>query len=1001
MVVRSGEAPVASRQSAGGGTAEAPLGSQRVERVVRTKRIIRNGARSGFCALCVLCGLAGTAGAAVDDYVGKTVTSIRLVIEGRESTDAALTQVIETRVGTPLTMAAVRESLTHLFSLGRFDDVRVDAALAGSGVALLFELHPIHPVAKMVFEVNGSAAGIDVGRLRRALTDRYGPSPPLARAADMTRTIADLLAEDGYRHPAVGSRAELEHSPERATLVFTVDRGPRTTIGTVNVVGSPSVAPAQVLGELGVATGGPYEAAALTARIERYVASRRAQGHYQATVVQSVQFADNDRIAHVTLRVDPGPLVRVVFAGDPLPIERRAELVPIEREGSVDEDLLEDSSNRIEDALRAQGYRDASASHTREESKGELVITFTVRRGPLFQVERVEIAGNASVSLAEFQPALRLREGQPFSEARLDADIAIVEDLYRRRGFAAARAQAEVDIVAAATTSSQAVIAVRISIREGVRTLVGAIRIEGRAAVPEDSIRARLSLRPGAPYFEAQLRADADTVQSAYANLGYQNATIATAANFSADRTLADVVFIVQEGPRLVVDHILIVGNVRTRAETIQRELQLGPGDPLSPAAVNDSQRRLAALGLFRRIRISALRHGAETERDLLVTVEEAPPTTVGYGGGLEVRLRVVRRGEGGGIATETLEFAPRASFEIGRRNLFGRNRSANLFTSLSLHPSGTPEGGYGFPEYRVIAAFREPQVFNTSWDGFVTGTVEQQIRASFDFARRGANAEVARRLTPDVSVSGSYQIQRTQVFNSNIDPTGQLLVDRLFPEVRLSSFTSSATYDTRNDPLDPGHGEYASLSAQLAARRLGSQVGFVKTFMTAQVFRTPPRAARLVMAGSARLGLADVFAVDSLPASERFFGGGDTTVRGYALDTLATSQTKDQRGFPTGGNALVIFNAEARVPVWGGVGLVGFLDTGNVFARATDIDLGELKSAVGFGVRYKSPIGPIRVDLGFKLQRDVIAQLDPAGNLIANKRERLTALHISLGQAF
>jgi outer membrane translocation and assembly module TamA len=132
--------------------------------------------------------------------------------------------------------------------------------------------------------------------------------------------------------------------------------------------------------------------------------------------------------------------------------------------------------------------------------------------------------------------------------------------------------------------------------------------------------------------------------------------------------------------------------------------------------------------------------------------------------------------------------------------------------------------------------------------------------------------------------------------------------------------------------------------------------------------------------------------AFKDLPASERFFAGGDTTVRGFALDQLGTPATIDKDGFPIGGNALVIFNAELRVPVAGGLGVVGFLDTGNVFARATDIDLMQLRSAVGFGVRYKSPVGPIRVDLGFKLgRRDITPGVPESPN----------ALHISLGQAF
>ena len=150
--------------------------------------------------------------------------------------------------------------------------------------------------------------------------------------------------------------------------------------------------------------------------------------------------------------------------------------------------------------------------------------------------------------------------------------------------------------------------------------------------------------------------------------------------------TRVDVAFAIREGPQVFVDHVLIVGNVRTSTETIERELQVKPGDPFSLGAINESQRRLTALGLFRRARITELRHGDETTRDLLVTVEEAPPTTIGYGGGVEGRLRRRRSRRRTASAAEQFEFAPRAFFEIGRRNLFGKNRSVNFFTSVSLH---------------------------------------------------------------------------------------------------------------------------------------------------------------------------------------------------------------------------------------------------------------------------------------------------------------------------
>ena len=131
---------------------------------------------------------------------------------------------------------------------------------------------------------------------------------------------------------------------------------------------------------------------------------------------------------------------------------------------------------------------------------------------------------------------------------------------------------------------------------------------------------------------------------------------------------------------------------------------------------------------------------------------------------------------------------------------------------------------------------------------------------------------------------------------------------------------------------------------------------------------------------------------VDDLPANKRFYAGGDTTVRGFTLDRLGTPETIDADGFPTGGHALVIFNGELRIPVRGSLGAVTFVDAGNVFLRVNDFDLGDLRGAFGVGIRYRSPVGPIRIDLGIKMTRRIL----PNGD-----RESPIVPHISLGQAF
>ena len=477
---------------------------------------------------------------AVDDFLGKPVASVRLVIEGRETVDPSLARVIETRVGEPLAMPAVRDTITHLFSLGRFDDVRVDATVVDANrVALRYELSPIHPVTRIAFDGAISGAGVDTSQLRRAVVDRYGLSPSLGRATEAAGVVADVLRESGYLHAEIKPRVDIAHQPERATLVFRIDPGPRTMIDSIEIVGTPTVSQAELLRRLDLARGAPYRREALNARIDRYVADRRKAGYYEAKLAVAAALTDGDRLAKLTLTVTPGPHVRVVFTGDPLPADKRAELVPIEREGSVDEDLLEDATNAIVDYLRGQGYRDAMAPHSRTESGSELLIAFDVKRGPEYRVDRVEISGNASVPLSEFEPALRLRDGEPFAAARLDADLATIQDLYRRRGFAAARAQSAEEPQRAEPRAPFVPLRVRIVINEGVRTLVSAVRIQGNTAVSEAELNEGLGLQPGRPYVDTQLVLDRDAIQLHYLNLGYQNVTVDANPNFSADRTHA------------------------------------------------------------------------------------------------------------------------------------------------------------------------------------------------------------------------------------------------------------------------------------------------------------------------------------------------------------------------------------------------------------------------------------------------------------------------------
>jgi outer membrane protein insertion porin family len=938
-------------------------------------------------------------------YVGRPLASVRIEIEGRPSEEPALVELVETRVGAPLSLDAVRESIAHLYSLRRFENVEVHAEEAGAGVALRYNLIPIHAVERVEFRGD---LGLDKGDLRRHVVERFGNAPSPGRAEAASRRLERLLADRGYLQARVTPEVQLEHGPERTILVFDVRAGPRARIGTLSIEGVSDAERLAFGRELGVAAGGVFDPFELDRRIAERVQDFREDRYYEARIPYASLPRDAGAVVDLTITVIRGPLVRVVYDGDPLPKDRLADLVPIEREGSADQDLVEDSERRIAAYLFGEGYWKAQVSADRVERGSELLMVFLVNRGPKYVVDSVEIAGNVSLPTDTLQKLVHVQRESPFVEATLEADAAAITELYRSHGFNSVAVTPGRVEIGEAPIAGVGHMAIRFDIAEGTRTIVGALRLEGNTAVSEGDLRSRMKVQPGQPYYAPAIAADRDTLLIEYANRGHQETTIQVAPLFSEDRTSADLVFKIAEGPIVRVDHILIVGNRRTSEETIRNELRLQPGDPLGYSGLLDSRRRLVGLGLFRRVEILQVPHGSD-RRDLIVTVDEADPTTIGIGGGLEADTRTVLGADG--LAEERIEFAPRGFFEIGRRNLGGKNRSINFSARASFRRQGDTfeepaDGGYGLNEYRVLGTYREPRAFGRAFDVSFVGFAEQAIRTTFNFRRVGFNADAVRLLSPRVRVNGRYSLGRTRLFDERIPPEDELPIDRLFPQVRLSSFAGAFFRDTRDDILNPSRGSTQGLDAEVAARAIGSELGFVKLFGQASGYRMIRAAPRVVFAGAARIGLATGFlrevetppgsgivsSLRELPASERFFAGGSTTVRGFAQDKLGAPGTISDQDFPLGGNAVIIMNAEVRARLVGALDGAAFLDAGNVFEKASDIDFNEIRASVGFGLRYQSPIGPIRMDLGFKLWR----RETPSG-----RPEAPTAFHLSIGQAF
>ena len=950
----------------------------------------------------------------IANMVGARIASVRLVADGAPLDDPSALRAITLRTGDALRMEDVRESLRHLALIERFDRVRVEALPAGDGVDVQVVVTPVRTVTGIVFTGD---TGLSHRRLRRAIDERFGAIRRVRRIDDIARLLTETLAQEGFRGARVTPHVDPRGRRE-AILRFDIAAGPQARIARSSVAGVTD--DAEWRRRLALEPGQAWNEFEVRRHLDRELARYRERGYYEIRAdLEATADADPTQV-DVAVSVVIGPVVTWRFEGDAPDTKKLGALVPIAREGSVDEDLLEDTQRALEADLRAQGYPQARVTYRRDASPGTLAIVFVVARGEPAVLGAITVDGAQAVTAETLLALGEVRDGDPFVQARLDTAAALMARYLTSRGHASAGVAAVATLrPATGAPATPRVADVRFTVVEGPRTSVGTVDVAGAGTLGVAAVRGVMGTRTGVPYVPTSVLADRVAIERLYLNRGFPDVRITIVPTFSADQSRVDLAFTIVEGAFVTVDHLLITGNDRISYDTIAREVPLPSGTPIGVDAIAESQRRLAALGLFRRVRVDDVPEPGKVARDVVVVVEETESTTFGYGVGLEGGDRLRASSDPTQPSEERFELAPRGFVELGRRNLWGKNRSINLFGRASLKQRDDADGGssrLGVNDYRALVTFREPRAFGLEGTIQATAFVEQAIRSSFNFRRRGVNAEFSQRAASRLTLTGRYSLGSTTLFDAQIPEADRPLIDRLFPQVRLSTWSTALVLDTRDDVLDPSRGWLVSTDLDLAGRRVGSEVGYVKTFTQAFAYRRLGQASRVVVAGGARLGFATGFertvqrlnedggpvldpdgqpiydVIKDLPASERFYAGGDTTVRGFALDRLGAESTLDRNGFPSGGNALVIVNGEVRVPVTRTLGGVAFVDAGNVFSRASEFDMGSLRATLGLGARYKSPVGPIRIDVGFKLSRRTF------GN---GTREDGYAIHVSLGQAF
>ncbi|NJD57749.1 MAG: outer membrane protein assembly factor BamA [Nitrospirae bacterium] len=759
--------------------------------------------------------------------------------------------------------------------------------------------------------------------------------------AEAERDLKEKYALSGYPDAVVRIHAEKMKEPYRVELVVTVESGPPSTISGINITGTDVVTP----DDLRLSAGDIYDQFKVREELKRIQAKLRKDGYYHPAAGPYIYEA-----GILTIRLDPGRRLTVIIEGNSaISTKRLQKEVPFFEVEAVNDEIVDEAVIRILSLYHSEGYPFAQVAPVLKQDKNTIEVSFFVYEGPRIKTRSIRVTGS-TLPLESLKNVMGLKEGEYFNPDLKERDRETLQEFYRALGFLEVTIREIEDTIDREKERAD----ITVVVEEGMRTLIGSIDIKGVT----DEARARLlavgALKVGDPYNEVDISDARFRMIDSYVNDGNLNVDVL------AQRTIEDhkasVVFTVVEGTKIHIGKMVIAGNQRTRYEVIRREVARDEGHPYSFRTLAEERRKLYKLGLFDDVEIEPYNAG-DGVKDLLVKVKEGNAGAYEFGVGY----------------ADYEQF--RGYAEISYRNLWGMNRQGLLRGELSSL------------QRRFITQYTEPWFLGRELPFRVLFLYENKKEISFPerevryrIERYSASAGVEKQITKTLKAEFYYEysIVRTTEVQPDVvlskEDVGTLAISALRP---------SLVFDTRDNPFDPTRGIVAGLSVKIASSLLFSETDFVKMTLYGSSFHQLHK--RLVLALSARGGIAYGYGdTTELPLVERFFLGGRFSVRGYEQDTLGPKGADDN---PTGGNAFAMGSVELRTYVGKGLSIVPFLDFGNVWVKVSDFKPSDIKYTAGLGLRYGTPVGPLRVDYGYKLNKE--------------KNESSGELHFSIGHAF
>jgi outer membrane protein insertion porin family len=702
--------------------------------------------------------------------------------------------------------------------------------------------------------------------------------------------------------------------------------------------------------------------------------------------------------------VMPGPLSMVTIEGAHLWSWTRKALLPAYQGVGVDEESVEEGRQALISYFQTKGYFDAKVdAQLKTEPTGKTVL-YEISKEKKHKVATVQLSGNSKLPASELTPHLAVAKAHlfspgNFSQQLLRSSVNNLKAVYQSEGFSSVQ-------VASSVTNRGGDINVQFRVKEGPRDVVNSLTIEGNDTLPPAQFAPDgLKVAAGQPYSQAHVEADRAAIVAHYWQAGYLNSSFReTATEVSKDDPHhINVVYHIYEGPKVIAGTLLTLGRAHAKQRLIDQDIAgITPGEPLTEAQLLLAGSKLYDhTGVFDWTEVDPKRQiTTQNAEDVLVRVHEAKRNQITYGFGFEVINR------GGSIPSGTVAlpnlppiglppnfttsqvtfYGPRGTIQYTRNNVGGKGDSLS-FTGFA-----------GRLDQRGAAYYIVPDFLWSAWKATTSFSADRnEENPLFSLQQELAGTQLQRPLNKAQTntLFLRYSFSQTDLTRIVIPD----LVQAQDQHVRLSTLSANLTRDTRDNPLDEHKGVLESAELDMNATKLGSSVNFAK--FTGQAAFYKQGFHNIVFANSLRIGLAQPYANSRVPLSEEFFTGGGNSLRGFPLDgagpqrqvdvcSSGSSTDCDKILVPSGGNELLLINAEARIPleVKKGLSLVTFYDGGNVFPTVGFHDFTSLYSNnVGLGLRYATPVGPVRIDVG--------RNLNPIQGINA------TQYFVSIGQAF